>query len=140
MARYLEGVLPLSYAGESNSNGRDAYGIDNQDLALSPIVARGGASLVAADAVVTAMAARSACDAVLSPLPLDAISAVPLDRWDVEAQAVGALPARFGAFLSSVDLFDVALFGLSSGEAELMDAQQRLLLELSLEVRAATLP
>ena len=43
------------------------------------------------------------------------------------------MPARFGGYLPAADQFDLALFGLSMTEAELMDAQQRILLEGSYE-------
>jgi acyl transferase domain-containing protein len=60
-----------------------------------------------------------------------------LEHWDVDALSGGGaaatLPARFGGFVPDTDLFDVSMFGLSGGEAELMDAQQRLLLEAALE-------
>ena len=46
------------------------------------------------------------------------------------------LRARFGAWLDSVEAFDAACFGISAPEAELMDAQQRLLLEVSWEALA----
>ena len=75
--------------------------------------------------------------AILALAARDIITPVPLEHWDVDllaqAAAGAALPARFGCFLTGTDQFDVFLFGLSGGEAELMDAQQRLLLEVSLE-------
>ena len=46
------------------------------------------------------------------------------------------LRARFGAWLSNVEAFDAACFSISAPEAELMDAQQRLLLEVSWEALA----
>jgi acyl transferase domain-containing protein len=73
-----------------------------------------------------------------STTAVDAISAIPLQRWDWEALSSSAtgtgtqLPARFGGWLSGVDMFDAAAFGVSGVEAMLMDAQQRMLLELSL--------
>ena len=72
--------------------------------------------------------------AILSTSGVDAITPVPLERWDLEVATRLSLPARFGGFLPAADVFDLALFGLSMTEAELMDAQQRILLEGSYEV------
>ena len=107
-----------------------------------------GASLLTAAAVATAPADMQAMigitgtasysprSAITSLQPVDAISAVPLSRWDWEALATtsvskqgGVVPARFGGWLSGVEMFDAGLFGISGVEAELMDAQQRLLLQ-----------
>ena len=74
----------------------------------------------------------------------DAVSPVPLSRWDAADPRVlqlpagaagGALPPQFGAFLPGVDLFDAAAFGISPAEAALMDPQQRMLLAAVLEAR-----
>lgn len=43
----------------------------------------------------------------------------------------GPDPRRFGAFVPEVEAFDAAFFGISDAEAELMDPQHRLLLEVS---------
>jgi len=59
----------------------------------------------------------------------DAITEVPLSRWDVEQfQAT-----HWGGFLSQVDRFDPKFFGLSPREATQMDPQQRLLMEVCWE-------
>jgi acyl transferase domain-containing protein len=62
----------------------------------------------------------------------DAISAVPLQRWDVEAtrEPRPLMRIRFGGFLGDVALFDATAFQISSAEADLMDPQQRLMLEV----------
>jgi 3-oxoacyl-(acyl-carrier-protein) synthase len=75
--------------------------------------------------------------------PRDGIAPVPLSRWD-EARArqqqqqqqqhqSDSPPPPFGGWLPRVDLFDAAAFGVPPAEALLTDAQQRLLLEASLE-------
>jgi NADPH:quinone reductase-like Zn-dependent oxidoreductase/3-oxoacyl-(acyl-carrier-protein) synthase/acyl carrier protein len=80
------------------------------------------------------LSARSATPgAIFSTTEMDAITPVPLERWDLEVLTRSAMPARFGGFLPAADQFDLALFGLSMTEAELMDAQQRMLLEGSYE-------
>ncbi len=69
----------------------------------------------------------------------DAISAMPEERWEMAGCGVGeglseaGSGARFGAFLDHVDRFDPAFFGISPRDAESMDPQQRLALELSWE-------
>lgn len=64
----------------------------------------------------------------------DAITCIPISRWDAEDTAArGSAPGspRFGAFMQGVELFDVAAFGLSAAEARITDPQHRLLLQLT---------
>lgn len=62
----------------------------------------------------------------------EAITMVPYVRWDLNAPHGGKdqLRARFGSFLEGIDTFDGKYFGISLPEAELMDPQQRVLLEV----------
>jgi len=68
---------------------------------------------------------------------VDAVTAVPRQRWDAEAwydsddDAPGKTRTRFGSFLSGIDQFDADFFGISGREALQMDPQQRLLLEVA---------
>ncbi|RSD20824.1 type I polyketide synthase [Amycolatopsis eburnea] len=62
----------------------------------------------------------------------DAIGDVPAGRWETfaPAEALAGLPARAG-FLDDVAGFDAAFFGITPREAEAMDPQQRILLEVA---------
>lgn len=69
----------------------------------------------------------------------DAITEVPRDRWDPEryyspdkAQP-GKMVTKWGGFVSDIAGFDAPFFGLSPREAEDMDPQQRMLLEVAWE-------
>ncbi|MEO1682708.1 MAG: SDR family NAD(P)-dependent oxidoreductase [Cyanobacteria bacterium J06631_12] len=68
----------------------------------------------------------------------DAITEVPLSRWDPsqieEAASSEAEDAvRWGGFIKQIDQFDPKFFGISPREATHMDPQQRLLLEVCWE-------
>ena len=69
----------------------------------------------------------------------DAITEVPSDRWDVDAwfdpdpEAIGKMYTRWGGFLTDLDRFDAAFFGISGREAKSIDPQERLMLEVSWE-------
>ncbi|MBD3267391.1 acyltransferase domain-containing protein, partial [bacterium] len=70
----------------------------------------------------------------------DTVTDIPADRWDVDAyydpdrDAPGRMYTKQGAFLSGVDRFDPAFFGITPKEAESLDPQQRILLEVSWEM------
>lgn len=70
---------------------------------------------------------------------IDAITEVPKDRWDADAYydpapaTPGKMYTRWGGFLENIDQFDPQFFGLSPREAETMDPQQRLILEVAYE-------
>ncbi|NES68939.1 MAG: polyketide synthase, partial [Okeania sp. SIO2D1] len=72
---------------------------------------------------------------------VDAISEVPLSRWNInnyydpDPNAPGKIYTRNGGFISQsqIDGFDPTFFGISPREAESLDPKQRLLLEVSWE-------
>jgi phthiocerol/phenolphthiocerol synthesis type-I polyketide synthase D len=69
----------------------------------------------------------------------DAVRQVPEDRWEqftppgAAASAVVQGLNRWGGYLDEISGFDAEFFGISPREAELMDPQQRMLLEVSWE-------
>ena len=68
-----------------------------------------------------------------------AVTALPDDRWqafdDGSPQTAAALAAttRWGSFLGDVAGFDADFFGIAPGEADYIDPQQRLMLEVTVE-------
>jgi acyl transferase domain-containing protein/NADPH:quinone reductase-like Zn-dependent oxidoreductase len=69
----------------------------------------------------------------------DAIREVPPDRWDADAwfdpdpAAPAKIVTKWGGFLDQIDGFDAGYFGILPREAEQMDPQQRVFLEVAIE-------
>lgn len=68
---------------------------------------------------------------------MDAITPIPLDRWDCDRLLIrdqdantSGTSGRFGGFVAQWADFDAPAFGLKAPEAVLMDPQQRVLLEV----------
>jgi len=68
---------------------------------------------------------------------IDAIREVPRDRWDLklwhdsDPERPGKMAVRHGGFVEGAALFDPRFFGISAGEAQAMDPQHRMLLEVA---------
>jgi len=75
----------------------------------------------------------------LLALGVDATGDMPLDRWDIDAlynpnpDVPGTICTRRGAFLPEIDRFDAEHFNISPREANTLDPQHRLLLEVAHE-------
>ena len=69
----------------------------------------------------------------------DAVTEVPRERWNADAfydadpSAAGKMMTRSGAFIRGADQFDPQFFGIAPREAQCMDPQQRILLEVAWE-------
>lgn len=70
----------------------------------------------------------------------DSVTEVPKDRWDMDdyfnpdpdqASKNGQMYSKWGGFLDDVDKFDPLFFNISPREAELMDPQERMFLEMA---------
>lgn len=71
------------------------------------------------------------------------ISEIPLERWNwqqyfhadrIEAGGMGKSYGKWGGFMADVDKFDPLFFKISPSEAEVMDPQERLFLQVAWEV------
>ncbi|MCP5007373.1 MAG: SDR family NAD(P)-dependent oxidoreductase, partial [Planctomycetes bacterium] len=68
----------------------------------------------------------------------DCITEIPKDRWDIDCfdgiiSPSGKAMSKWGGFIDNADCFDPQFFKISPREAELMDPQERLFLEICWE-------
>ncbi|MBP2630115.1 MAG: Mycocerosate synthase, 6-deoxyerythronolide-B synthase, partial [Firmicutes bacterium] len=70
-------------------------------------------------------------------LGLSNIQEIPQNRWDWQALwgdpqiEINKSNSKWGGFIKNVDTFDASFFGFSPRESEVMDPQQRIMLELA---------
>ncbi|NEQ95268.1 MAG: acyltransferase domain-containing protein [Cyanothece sp. SIO2G6] len=68
---------------------------------------------------------------------MNSITEIPVDRWNLEdyysadPEKPNTTASKWGGFIDDADKFDAAFFNISRREAEHMDPQQRLMLELT---------
>ena len=137
----LHQVLPEMATAEHNrleTEGTVNTEVTPARMQLQPMLVRAEA-MSAAPIAIVAIEARCPQDALTSPSGIDTAAVIPLSRWDTNAQdrQMQQPSVRFASTLSHVDAFDTAFFGASSNEAQLMDPQQRLVLECTAAVAAA---
>ena len=78
----------------------------------------------------------------------DSVSLVPRERWDVEHfrdiyfdnESASRLVPPHGTFIDNPDMFDCVIFKVSHSEANVLDVQQRLLMENLLRARKSIFP
>ena len=115
-AHTLQGNAQSPSSASAGSFALNAVAVDG----MSALIARGAVSVIAASRLV-------ACGC-------NAVSDIPLKRWDVHAVFHGlpesiASRGRYGGFANCIELFDCVSFAVSTAEAAVMDPAQRLLLE-----------
>ncbi|KAH3758680.1 beta-ketoacyl synthase [Pelomyxa schiedti] len=70
---------------------------------------------------------------------VDAITEIPQSRFNVHAfydadmQKKGKMNSKWGGFISDIDMFEAEFWGISPREAERLDPQQRLMMEMAWE-------
>ena len=69
---------------------------------------------------------------------VDAITETPESRWseelyDPKPGRPGKVATKWGGFITDIDQFDAAFFGISAREASRLDPQQRMVLETTVE-------
>ncbi len=70
---------------------------------------------------------------------VDAISEIPPERWNLDKfysdnpKVEGKSYTKWGGFIEDIDRFDPECFSISPREAEFMDPQQRLILEVTMD-------
>ena len=113
------------------SNGRESLPEPISMGEYLALVSQPGASVPTQSIGVFALEVRSPQNALGSISGKDTAVVIPLSRWDTAAQDrhLQQPSVRFASVLDHIDTFDAAFFGVSNSEAEMMDPQQRLVLE-----------